>query len=166
MHLTETDALADYSAATRIDLGCAWNAKTCAGSYPPTDNGSYGSSALTGAVDLGWFKSWTAIPDVPTVIQRLQKGPCEVGLNWDNDSSNPDSCGKIPFTGGVAGGHELAIIGFRADTSPRRFYIINSWGNTWGKCIGSTCGYAYIEEPTLVSMVSAGSAELDCPDVP
>ena len=169
LRLTDVDSDACYRAATRIDNGCAWDATACSGSWPPTDNGSYGTTALRAAVHLGWIKSYTAIPDVPTLIARMQRGPCGIGMTWRRDMFNPGPDGKLSVSGVVDGGHEAMTNVFCAvdsagqALSPRRFYIDNSWG-PWGVCLGSYCSYAYLEEPTLVAMVASGDAEIVCPD--
>jgi hypothetical protein len=181
--LTEDDAEECYSIATRFDNGCTWNATSCNGAWYPArptvnDNGSYGASALQAAVKLGWFRSWSAVPNVATLIQRLQSGPCMIGATWFESNFTPSTksgeCGKIVPGGRVAGGHETATAGYipvRLDNGSveERFYQEQSWGNHVAACDPNRpeyCAYFYWLRQDLEAMVRSGDAEIDCPDTP
>jgi hypothetical protein len=169
--LGNPDGLIAYGIATRLDQGCsALGGEPCPGSYPPVDGGSYSSSGMRAGVALGWWRSWSPVPDVPTLIQQLQKGPCGIGKVWHQDEFYPSidakTCGRLSQTGKVVGGHFEALTRFYADVTPRRFYTLNSWGNDWGACDGELCGFAYIDEPDLERCIAAHDCEIVCPDPP
>lgn len=164
---SNSDGLRAYSVSTRIDNGCSpMGLENCSGAYPPTDNGSYSSSGMKAGVALGWFKSWVSVPDVPTLLQRIQKGPCGVGKVWRQDEFSPSrdvtTCGRLSQTGAVRGGHFEALPAVVVETTPRRIYTHNSWGNDWGACLDGVCGFAYLDEPDLVALVAAREAEIVC----
>lgn len=157
-----------YTVATRIDQGCdPLGTGACPGAYPNADPGSYSSSGMQAGMLLEWWRGWTAVPSVAALIQRLQRGPCGIGKTWHNDefdpSTSPGTCGRLSQTGGIAGGHFMAVVGFSADMTPRRIYVANSW-DKWGACLGSYCAYAYLDEPDLAQLLKTDDAELVCPD--
>jgi hypothetical protein len=169
--LTNVDGLRAYTIATRIDRGCdPLGSAICKGAYPNADPGSYSPSGMRAGVLLGWFGSWVAVADVPTLIQRLQSGPCGIGMIWYEAEFSPSTaaatCGKLTPSGTVAGGHFLKAHSIVVELQPRRIYLDNSWGNSWGACQGERCGYAYIEEHDLTSLVASGDAEIVCPNPP
>ena len=154
----ETAAIACYSAATKLDNGCAWNATTCPGSYPPNDTGSYASSAFKAATDLGWFNG------TRPVIQTLQGwhdalllGPCGFDQPWYNAGFAPTQCGGVNLTGGIAGYHSTNAAGFDVDN--QRMWLRNSWGD-WGV----EDGYYYYTFANLRALLAAG-ATMVCPAV-
>jgi hypothetical protein len=145
----ETAALACYSAATKIDKGCAWNATNCAGSYPPTDKGSFATSAMQAATDLGWFKGTRSVTQtLQGWHDALLLGPCGFDQNWYNNGFTPTACGEVAITGGLAGGHSTEAVGF--DVQAQRLWLRNSWGD-WGVADG----YFWNAGATMV-----------CPEVP
>jgi hypothetical protein len=153
--LTEADAVAIYSRATRID--------PFAGVYPPTDTGSNGASAWKAALDLGY----TSIPSTPVVSLEelqgaLQRVPCILGTDWYEGFFSPSNCGEMSISGRVAGGHEVQIIGW--DRELKRIWVRNSWGD-WGVSRGQETGFAYFSVGTLRKLLNAG-AEIDCPSNP
>lgn len=167
---TNADGITAYHWATWVDQGCSWTAATCKGAYPPNDPGSWGSSGLTGAVHMGWFKSWTAIATTADLIQRLQKGPCMIGSSWTEGmftpSTEPGHCGELSVTGAVAGGHERTIGGYLVVNGTEFFVELNSWGR-WGACDPNDpgfCGYGLLKRTDLDRLLKSGDAELDCPD--
>jgi len=155
----ETAALACYSAATKIDQGCAWNAATCANSYPPTDNGSYATSAYAAATYMGWFTG------TRPVVQSLQgwhdallQGPCGFDQNWYNNGFTPSTCGEVLLTGGLAGGHSTSVVGY--DVAIGRLWLRNSWGD-WGVADG----YYFYSAASQKSLLASGAVMI-CPALP
>jgi hypothetical protein len=152
----ETAALACYSAATKIDNGCSWNAATCSGSYPPNDTGSYATSAYAAATDLGWFKGTRPVTQsLQGWHDALLSGPCGFDQNWYNTGFTPSTCGEVLLTGGLAGGHSTSVVGF--DVANQRLWLRNSWGD-WGV----QDGYYYYSAASLQTLLAQG-AEMVCP---
>ena len=61
-----------------------------------------------------------------------------------------DHTGDVPMPGHnekVAGGHDVAIVGWNDDK--QRFYFANSWGWQWGVQGYGTIPYAYALSPNL-----------------
>jgi hypothetical protein len=157
---TQAAALQCYSSATKLDNGCAWDAASCPGSYPPVDNGSWASSAFRAAIYLGWFKG------TRPVVQSLQGwhdalllGPCGFDQNWYNAGFSPDRCGEVALTGGLAGGHSTEAVGF--DVVNQRMWLRNSWGPNWG----IEDGYFFYSFKDLDTLLARG-ATMVCPAVP
>lgn len=155
LSLTEPDAVAIYSRATTLD--------PFAGVYPPTDTGSNGASAWLASVDLGYYRGGIESADSLEALQQsLQRVPCTLGTDWYDAFFDPSECGEMSISGRVAGGHEIAIVGW--DSKLKRVWIRNSWGD-WGVSRGEETGYAYFSAGTLQKLLNRG-AEIDCPTAP
>lgn len=155
LRLLESDAVAIYSRATKID--------PYSGTYPPTDTGSNGASAWHAAVDLGYHRGgFYPVDSLEGLQEALQGVPCALGTDWYEGFFDPAQCGEMSISGRVAGGHEIAIVGW--DKTLRRVWIRNSWGD-WGVSRGEETGYAYFSAGTLVKLLARG-AEIDCPEAP
>lgn len=122
--LDEAFAVKLYSLATILDA--------YAGQYPPTDTGSSGIGAAKALKALGLASSYSHAFSLSALNSALQAGPVMIGVPWYNSSFNPDSSGRILVdeTSGVAGGHEIALTAYDAETDEYR--IDNSWGTSWG----------------------------------
>jgi hypothetical protein len=155
--LTEADAVKIYSRATVID--------PFPGTYPPDDTGSDGASAAMAAKLLGYTSyEFAAVDTLSDLGEALRKSTCVIGVDWYSGFSNPQRCGEMQQTGGIAGGHEVQLAAFNAEMG---LYIIrNSWGPPWGRCRmgkhSKECGYAYWVAATLQKLLDGG-AEIDCP---
>ncbi len=155
LSLTEPDAVAIYSRATTLD--------PFTGVYPPTDTGSNGASAWLASVDLGYYRGGIESADSLEALQQsLQRVPCTLGTDWYDAFFDPSECGEMSISGRVAGGHEIAIVGW--DSKLKRVWIRNSWGD-WGVSRGEETGYAYFSAGTLQKLLNRG-AEIDCPTAP
>jgi hypothetical protein len=99
--LTEADALAIYSAATRIDPS--------PGEYPPNDTGSNGLSVAKVAKKLGLIGSYTHAFGLDHFIGALQLSPVLLGIHWYQDMFTPDAKGFVHPGGTLAGGHEINL---------------------------------------------------------
>lgn len=153
--LTEDDADKIYRRATEID--------PYPGKYPPTDTGSNGASAWQAAIDLGYHQgSFYPVDSLESLQEALQNVPCAFGTDWYDSFFDPSECGEVSISGRVAGGHEIAIVGW--DRKLRRVWFRNSWGD-WGVNRGEETGYAYFSAGTFQKLLQRG-AEIDCPSAP
>jgi hypothetical protein len=155
--LTESNAVAIYSLATKLD--------SFAGTYPPTDTGSDGASAAKAAKQLGFTSlDFVAVDTVEGAQVALQKSTCIIGTDWTVNDSNPTACGEMKDGSAVQGGHEPQLAFW--DAKLKRFGIRNSWLDWGNKRTGtSDTGYAYWSAGTLQKKLNAG-AEIDCPVLP
>jgi len=158
-HATQADALACYSAATKLDNGCAWDAKSCPGSYPPNDVGSYAESGFRAATSMGWFRGTRPVQQtLQGWHDALLIGPCGFDQNWYQHGFSPDRCGEVAITGALAGGHSTEALGFDVDL--QRMWLRNSWGD-WSL----RGGFFFYPISSLQKLYLSG-AEMVCPSVP
>jgi hypothetical protein len=142
--LTEANAVAIYSAATKID--------PYPGSYPPDDTGSDGLSVAKVLVSTGAAVSYLHAFGLADVKSALQSGPGMIGINWYDGMFEPDSRGVVAISGSVAGGHEPLVVGWDADGSlgyPAPWKVANSWGTAWGDR-----GYFYMSDATFTRLLA------------
>jgi hypothetical protein len=101
------------------------------GPYPPND---YGSSGLTCAKTLqraGLISGYQHTFSLGDALKALTVQPIIAGMTWYNSMFDPDADGRVhPFSGGVAGGHE--IVAREIDAPNQRVWFDNSWGTSWG----------------------------------
>jgi hypothetical protein len=118
--LDETFAVSLYSLATILD--------TYSGTYPPTDTGSDGVSVSKALQALGLITAYTHAFSMAALNSALQASSLIIGIEWLESMFTTDSAGKIIVdkTSGVAGGHELEVLGFNVDTG--LYEVPNSWG--------------------------------------
>ena len=151
--LTEDDAVNGYKWATAND--------SFPGQYPPTDTGSDGATACKALVHFGWAKSCVNFVGYNDALARVQSQPIIVGMNWLENMFTPNNCGGLTVAGSTAGGHEVEIVGY--DAGNKRAWLQNSWGNSWGVCLGVHCGYFYLGVNDLAG--SKLDAEFDAPNL-
>jgi C1A family cysteine protease len=113
-------------------------------------------------VQLGYAKSCTSFAGYSDALGRLQKQPVMVGMNWYSSMFSTNNCGGMTVSGTLEGGHEPEIVGY--DAGNKRVWLQNSWGNSWGVCLGTHCGYFYLSVNDLAG--SKLDAEFDAPDAP
>lgn len=118
--LDEAFAVSLYSLATKLD--------PYAGDYPPTDTGSDGVSVAKALRALGLTGTYTHAFSLDALTSALMFGPVLLGIEWLESMFTTDSNGLIVVdkSSGVAGGHELEVLGYNAETS--LYEIPNSWG--------------------------------------
>ncbi|MBP9918725.1 MAG: hypothetical protein KBF43_09080 [Dermatophilaceae bacterium] len=120
--LTDSDALALYKAATRLD--------NIPGEYPPDDTGSSGLAAAKAAKAAGLISSYRHAFGLDHMLSALQLGPVIVGTDWTDAMFTPDASGFVHYRGSRAGGHEWLAYGLNV---PREYVLaLNSWGPAWG----------------------------------
>jgi hypothetical protein len=145
----EAAAVDVYSAATRVD--------NFYGTYPPTDTGSDGSSAMRVLKERGLIASYWWGFNTDQILVGLMSGPGCIGIEWREGMFVPDARGRIKPTGEIAGGHELMFCGWDADK--QEIIGQNSWGPAWGKTINGCAGCYRIRIDDLASLMVTGG---DC----
>ena len=120
--LDEAEAVAVYSAATKVD--------NFRGSYPPDDTGSDGLSVAKVLKSLGLISGYQHAFSLTDALTALQKYPGITGVNWYEGMDSPDSHGLVKVSGQVRGGHEFEVVGMDVDT--RTVRCANSWGTGYG----------------------------------
>lgn len=137
----EAFAVALYSLATDID--------PYAGQYPPTDTGSDGLSVTKALKLLGLVTSYKHAFSQQALDSALQSGPVIIGIEWLNSMFTPDGNGRIlvDTNSGVAGGHELEVVGL--DVANGLYRLANSWGTGWG-----ADGYGYLARADMAYLLS------------
>lgn len=118
--LDEAFAIQLYGLATVLD--------PYSGTYPPTDTGSDGVSVSKALQALGLIGKYTHAFSLDALTSALMSGPVIIGIEWLQSMFTTDSSGKIivDWSSAVAGGHELEVLGYNADTG--LYEIPNSWG--------------------------------------
>lgn len=105
------------------------------GEYPGANPVYGGTSVLSGvkaARARGWFDSYRWSFSLNELILGVgYHGPAVLGLNWYDDSYDPDPAGFIRPTGDYVGGHAILCRG--VNVRDRYFILRNSWGPTWGQ---------------------------------
>ena len=120
--LDENAAVAIYSWATHHDKYY--------GSYPPDDTGSSGLAVAKAVRHLGLISTYRHAFGLAHVLGALVLQPVIIGIPWMNDMFTPDAQGYLSPTGGVAGGHEVALI--EISVEEESVTLLNSWGAGWG----------------------------------
>lgn len=139
--LTEKDALAFYSLATKLD--------NAPGQYPPTDTGSDGLDVCKAGVQLGYLSGYQHVLSFNDLLLALQHTPVIVGTEWLKNMFTPiRSSDVLQVTGAVEGGHEYLIRG--VDIDKRLITMHNSWAASWGKN-----GDAYITFSSFEKLLAA-----------
>ncbi len=120
--LNEDYAVALYSAATKLD--------SAPGSYPPDDTGSSGLAIAKVLKSRGLISAYQHTFTASDALLALQEHPLLIGSNWRSDMDDPDSSGKVSYSGEIRGGHEYVAYAYDADKDV--VYFDNSWGQSWG----------------------------------
>lgn len=120
--LDEMDALALYSAATRID--------PYPGTYQPDDTGSDGLSIAKALTDAGMISGYEHTFSVDHALQALMDRPLICGTMWTDGMFTPTLEGLVRPTGVDVGGHEYVVDGY--DQVRGWVWFANSWSTSWG----------------------------------
>jgi len=121
-YLTEADAVAFYSRATRID---PWP-----GSYPPEDTGSSGLAVAKAMQEAGKIREYRWAFGLQHTLEALTEQPVMMGTTWYEDMFYPNSDGFVTPTGRESGGHEFLLFGL--NTRAKYVWALNSWSALWG----------------------------------
>jgi hypothetical protein len=123
---TEKDAVKLYSEETRLDD------TEIPGHYPPDDPGSTGLWSMKALKNRGLISSYRHAFSLTTALRLLTLGPVSTGVPWFKSLFEPDPFATIHLdeASGLAGGHQVAVVGYDATT--RKVRIRNSWGTSWG----------------------------------
>lgn len=122
--LTETNAVALYKVATKLD--------NIRGRYPPEDTGSSGVAVMKAAVQAHYIAGYAHTFSVGHLLGSLVLSPGILGVNWYDSFDNPKPDGEcpLPASATIRGGHEVELFGI--DAEKKRVWCYNSWGPTWG----------------------------------
>jgi len=133
---TEVDAVALYSAETRIDD------REIPGHYPPEDTGSAGIYSMRVLRSQGKIASYWHGFSLDAVLAELAHRPVSIGIPWFDSMFDPDPrSGQLVVDrhSGLAGGHQVPLDGI--DPSRARVRLTNSWGSGWGIAGTAWLGY-------------------------
>lgn len=121
--LTEDEAVALYSAATRLD--------SFPGAYKPDDTGSSGLAVAKATQQAGLISGYQHAFSVDDALTALQAGPVITGISWWSSFDTPSTAGLVSIDKGasIRGGHEICAVGYDAN---RLIWFRNSWGPDWG----------------------------------
>jgi len=142
---TEQDAVNLYELETRLDN------HQIPGSYPPDDTGSTGLWSMKALHKLGVIKSYRWAFSTHTVLRLLEQTAVSVGVPWLNSmfDTAPDGVIVVDQRSGVAGGHQVALVGI--DVARQLVRVRNSWGTSWGEG-----GYAWLGWADLNTLLQHG----------
>jgi hypothetical protein len=119
------------------------------GEYPAEDTGSSGVACGKSLKALGLATGYKHAFSIDALKSALQSGPVLLGIPWLNSMFDTATDGRISVkaSSGVAGGHEIECSKY--DAVNGRFWIPNSWGESWG-----VKGWAYFSEADLSYLLS------------
>lgn len=117
---TEEDAHQFYYECKKID------------GDPLGEDGSTIRSVAKVLQDKGIINNYAFASDIDTIKWwLLNRGSLIMATIWTEGMMSPDEEGLIDIHGYVLGGHAYIVNGW--DNETKRFKIVNSWGNKWGK---------------------------------
>lgn len=119
---TEDDALAVYTAATKLDR--------LPGFYPVTDTGSSGIAVMKACKKNGWIVGYQHAFGLDHAMRSLMLGPVITGTTWTTGMFDPDSDNFVHPTGDPEGGHEYTVLGY--DQKKDAVRCLNHWTPDWG----------------------------------
>lgn len=134
-----------YEQETKIDD------REIPGHYPPDDTGSAGIYSMQVAQARGWITSYHHAFSISAALAALVAAPISIGIPWLNSMFDPAADGslKVDFSSGIAGGHQVAIVGY--DLPAGWVKLRNSWGTSWG-----LQGYAHLPINGLSGLLRQG----------
>jgi hypothetical protein len=135
-----------YSGATMID--------PFAGSWPPTDTGSNGDSAMRVAMQKGLFSGYRSIENFADLQVAVQSSGGIFGSDWYTGMFSPDRGGQVHATGAIEGEHEYGFVGI--DVARKLLWFVNSWGDDYGCKVGTHGGYFNMTFGTFQALFDAG----------
>lgn len=121
-NLDERDAIACYSAASRID--------DAPGEYPPTDTGSSGLAVAKVVKLAGLISGYQHTFTLEDALKALQVVPLICGTVWLSGMDEANTQGLVSVTGQDLGGHEYVMDEY--DDQRGWVGFSNSWGTSYG----------------------------------
>lgn len=102
--------------------------------WPGEDyDGSSVNGAMKAARLMGFISSWHWCLSLDELKHALSyHGAVEIGINWYTGMWNPDANGLLHVDGTIAGGHAIAVAGYKPTPSGIVYRLENSWGKDWG----------------------------------
>jgi hypothetical protein len=142
---TEADAQQLYHEETLLDD------VSVPGHWPPADTGSTGLWSMRALQRRGLIRAYVHCFGLNSVIATLENRPVSVGVPWYDSMFYPDAHSVISVepSSGLAGGHQIALVGVDADR--RQVLLRNSWGPGWGDN-----GYARLSYDGLNQLLHEG----------
>lgn len=125
-YLDEVAARSLYSRATVLDV--------FPGQWPTEDTGSSGLGVCKAGVEFGYLSGYDHAFGIDHTAASLQIQPLITGINWYTDMYEVDTQGFIVPDGGLAGGHELTLLG--VNYRWEYFTLLNHWwenSKPWGR---------------------------------
>lgn len=170
-YCNEDGAIQAYQGGTCVDNGCSLSKCSCSGcpkAYCPNtganDNGSFGSSVYTWMKAKGWLYDFDTADTQLDLSAGIEKTACIIGINYyySMESIGPDCRAVVKTSSGLAGGHEIEVVGKQVmPDGSIRWWFVNSWG-IWGcKDAKGYYGYAWISNEDLFGNVL--QMDGDCP---
>jgi hypothetical protein len=137
-----------YSSATSLDL--------FPGSWRPDDTGSSGDAGMKAAIAKGLFAGYSTVDSLAGLQSALRYGPLSVGVDWFQGFFSPSRCGSVS-KGQTApvGGHQITAVG--DDPDRKVIWLLTSWDNDFGVCLGSHCGYFHMSYGLVSELFAAGA---------
>jgi hypothetical protein len=110
--------------------------------------------------DRNYITGWST---TKSPKEALQNGPIVTGVDWEQNWFYYDGGIINTYSGDVAGGHALCIVGYN---DPGQYWIVkNSWGTSWGESGFFRIDYTVAAEagmgtsyPWYTAMVNASPA--------
>lgn len=147
LDVTDATALVIYHLAQKND---EWEGEDYSGS---SVNG-----AMKAARVLKRISEWRWCRTLSEVRHALSyHGAVVIGVNWYEGMFKPDAKGILRVSGELAGGHAIALTGYRTLDGIRYYRLENSWGQTWGDN-----GGCWISESDLQKLLDE-QGEFACP---
>jgi hypothetical protein len=121
-NLDERDAVACYSAATKLDDD--------PDNYPPVDTGSTGLDVAKVLTQAGLISGYQHTFSLDDALKALQVTPLICGTVWLSGMEETNAQGLVSVAGGELGGHEY--IADEYDSQRGWVGFQNSWSAGWG----------------------------------
>ncbi len=119
---TQAEAVAVYSAATKID--------DIPGTYPPIDTGSSVLAVCKVARKRGLIGTYEHAFTIDQLLRALVLTPGILGIKWLSGCDRPAEDGVVRWQGWLRGGH--AFVAHGIDTDRELVWLTNSWGERFG----------------------------------
>lgn len=142
---TEDDCVRGYHLETLVDNS------QIPGEWPSDDTGSNGGWSMLVLEQAGLITGWRHTRSMSMLLSLLMHGPVSAGMAWYRSMFTVDGDDEIVVdpTSGLAGGHQIELVG--VDVDNQRVRMVNSWGAGWGDG-----GYAWFGWHDLAMLIESG----------